>query len=274
LNEPRTPPRPTHLGLPEPGVGGDLTPGSWSTVATPGNETTFSPLLNASFSHSPESPTQNPRGSLHDEVTSESPPKMVRFSSSVVGGSSVTGSESSSASEVNNFPQDAPYPPFYPSTTIPASYPSAHGLNGYIEEFQPSAPNLSNIYVSPPVPPPPSIYTTTPVAPSDSPPNYSVYAPPTDASPPNNIYAPAPELTPQSISKFDISSSSPPKQTIYAPSPPKIPSPPAPLPAVELTPAIVKKAQKHCRFAISALDYEDAETARKELREALKMLGG
>jgi vacuolar protein sorting-associated protein VTA1 len=43
---------------------------------------------------------------------------------------------------------------------------------------------------------------------------------------------------------------------------------------VELTPGLIAKAQKHCRFAISSLDYEDAEQARKELRAALTLLGG
>ena len=41
----------------------------------------------------------------------------------------------------------------------------------------------------------------------------------------------------------------------------------------ELTPQVIARAQKHCRFAISALDYEDAEQAIKELRQALRMLG-
>ncbi|KAI0830572.1 Vta1 like-domain-containing protein [Trametes gibbosa] len=45
-------------------------------------------------------------------------------------------------------------------------------------------------------------------------------------------------------------------------------SPPA------LTPQVVTRVQKHCRYAISALDYEDAEQAIKELRAALRMLGG
>lgn len=49
--------------------------------------------------------------------------------------------------------------------------------------------------------------------------------------------------------------------------------PPPPPPLQELTPSIIAKAQKHCRFAISALDYEDAEQARKELRAALAILG-
>lgn len=54
------------------------------------------------------------------------------------------------------------------------------------------------------------------------------------------------------------------------------PQPPIPVASapVELTPALIAKVQKHCRFAISSLDYEDAEQARKELRTALAMLGG
>ncbi|KAJ4485815.1 DUF605-domain-containing protein [Lentinula aciculospora] len=67
----------------------------------------------------------------------------------------------------------------------------------------------------------------------------------------------------------------------HPPPPPSVPNAipplsPAPIISgdVELTPAVVAKAQKHCRFAISALDYEDAEQARKELRAALATLGG
>ncbi|KAF8627250.1 hypothetical protein AX15_004457 [Amanita polypyramis BW_CC] len=60
------------------------------------------------------------------------------------------------------------------------------------------------------------------------------------------------------------------------PAPP--PSVPIPAPSVqthqELAPSLIVKVQKHCRFAISALDYEDAEQARKELRAALALLGG
>ncbi|KAI0080324.1 DUF605-domain-containing protein [Panus rudis PR-1116 ss-1] len=43
---------------------------------------------------------------------------------------------------------------------------------------------------------------------------------------------------------------------------------------IQLTPRLVTQTQKHCRYAISALDYEDVETARKELRAALQLLGG
>lgn len=60
----------------------------------------------------------------------------------------------------------------------------------------------------------------------------------------------------------------------YAPVPPPPPSLLGTSPPPELTPGLIAKAQKHCRFAISALDYEDAEQARKELRNALAILGG
>jgi vacuolar protein sorting-associated protein VTA1 len=83
-----------------------------------------------------------------------------------------------------------------------------------------------------------------------------------------------------------ISPPSPPKPSYY--SSPQLPhiSAPQPVhgqpvqnlsasgPPVELSPSIIAKVQKHCRFAISALDYEDATQARKELRAALAALGG
>jgi vacuolar protein sorting-associated protein VTA1 len=74
-----------------------------------------------------------------------------------------------------------------------------------------------------------------------------------------SLYPSAPPLPPP-----------PPVQYVQVPSaPPLETSPPT-----ELTPGLITKAQKHCRFAISALDYEDAEQARKELRAALAILGG
>ncbi|BGP15248.1 hypothetical protein JCM10213_000709 [Rhodosporidiobolus nylandii] len=65
------------------------------------------------------------------------------------------------------------------------------------------------------------------------------------------------------------------------PPPPSAPAPTLPPPPVAAAaaqenydPATVAKVQKHARWAISALDYEDWETARRELRAALGMLGG
>lgn len=52
------------------------------------------------------------------------------------------------------------------------------------------------------------------------------------------------------------------------------PPPPPPAPEAIPTPQQIAKAQKHCRFAVSALDYEDFTQARKDLREALRLVGG
>ena len=65
----------------------------------------------------------------------------------------------------------------------------------------------------------------------------------------------------------------PPQVPVYITRAPNHPQPEQDV-EVELTPEIVTKAQRHMRFAISALDYEDAETSRKELRNALTLLGG
>ena len=58
--------------------------------------------------------------------------------------------------------------------------------------------------------------------------------------------------------------------------PPLLPTdvPPFPPPReVELSPKLIAKAQKHCKYAISALDYEDTQHAIRELRAALETLG-
>lgn len=43
--------------------------------------------------------------------------------------------------------------------------------------------------------------------------------------------------------------------------------------AKEVTPEDMTMAQKHARWAVSALDYEDVETAIKQFRLGLRMLG-
>lgn len=41
-----------------------------------------------------------------------------------------------------------------------------------------------------------------------------------------------------------------------------------------IDPVTIATAQKHAKWAISALNYEDLETAKKELRAALQLIGG
>ncbi|KAJ7751330.1 Vta1 like-domain-containing protein [Mycena maculata] len=105
---------------------------------------------------------------------------------------------------------------------------------------------------------------------SQQPPHGGIYASaPPFSPPPGGIYGSAPPLPPHAPTPVV-----PPPPSFVAPPTLLSPPPPPPEPEVELTPTVIAKAQKHCRFAISALDYEDAEQARKELRAALAVLGG
>ncbi len=142
-----------------------------------------------------------------------------------------------------------------------------------VPPLPPKAPSPSEVYQGPPSIYAPQSETGTP-SPSippiaGSPPrtHHVVPPPPNSYSPPRttNIYAPS------SQSLNHTSSSSPPRSYIS-----DVPPPTAGLPSrpVELTPGLISKVQKHCRFAISSLDYEDAEQAKKELRSALALLGG
>ncbi|KAH0838030.1 Vta1 like-domain-containing protein [Lanmaoa asiatica] len=90
---------------------------------------------------------------------------------------------------------------------------------------------------------------------------------------------------PHSVPTFSVSQSPPVPIALFAPlassnvpspaiDPTHVPPyPPPPPREVELTPQAIAKAQKHCRFAISALDYEDAQHAIRELKAALETLG-
>ncbi|KAF5352683.1 hypothetical protein D9756_005956 [Leucocoprinus leucothites] len=138
-------------------------------------------------------------------------------------------------------------------------------------ELSPKAPSPAEVYQGPP----------------------SIYAVPSERRSPSPPSPPSPPSIPHTEVSHRPSSYSPPQMNIYASpgqptntySPPNsysvaVPPPPPPAsaptspPQVELTPQIIAKAQKHCRFAISSLDYEDAEQAKKELRIALGLLGG
>ncbi|KAI0814797.1 Vta1 like-domain-containing protein [Irpex lacteus] len=104
-------------------------------------------------------------------------------------------------------------------------------------------------------------------------------APPLDTNPvlppgfvPSPVQPPPPSLPsgPPPV----VQSPSPPPPILSYPAQPQHQSHiPAATPE-DLTPQVIARVQKHCKFAISALDYEDAEQARKELRAALRMLGG
>ncbi|KAJ7170043.1 Vta1 like-domain-containing protein [Mycena filopes] len=254
---------------------GDATPGSWSTAATPGTATTPQEVIDVP--HSPTSHKGKQRSGsgsssgsgngllmrpdgpdgpspINRPGSNENGKKSVHFTPSVGGLSSTDGTPPVSPTYHSGPPREpwqgpggpAPYngielpPGFVPHPIQPVFTPGAQGPP--FHESPPPQPPHGGLYASAPplLPGPHDIYASAPPPPPHVP-TPVVPPPPTYISPP----------------------------TLLSP-----PPPPPPEPEVELTPAVIAKAQKHCRFAISALDYEDAEQARRELRAALAVLGG
>ncbi|KAJ7808240.1 Vta1 like-domain-containing protein [Mycena olivaceomarginata] len=274
-----SPPRLNNLGLDaglNPGSwgsenAGDVTPGSWSTAATPGTATTPQDI--------DVPPAPFPLGKGHER----------------------TGSGSSSGSRNGGLllrPDGLGNAALASATIRPASNESGKKS----VHFTPSVGGLSATDGTPPVSP--TYYSGTPHEPwqgaGGSVPLTGTNLPlgfvPDPNQPPfisdpalhqpaqGGLYPSAPPLPPAPGGKYGSVPSFPQAPTPVVPPPPTFiapptllspPPPPPPEPEpVELTPTVIAKAQKHCRFAISALDYEDAEQARRELRAALAVLGG
>lgn len=101
--------------------------------------------------------------------------------------------------------------------------------------------------------------TDLPTAPPIAPPqDYYHQATP----PPNASFVPPPQVPQQPHFQ-------PPPQTHV----PSMVQPPLKISQLNTDDVAIAKAQKHARWAISALNFEDAETAVRELRDALKTLG-
>lgn len=89
---------------------------------------------------------------------------------------------------------------------------------------------------------------------------------------PAAVFPSAPALPPPAVQSYFPPA---PPAVHQAFSTPVVPLPPLPLAPIAqfIDPAMVAKIQKHAKWAISALNYEDVDTARKELRAALALLG-
>lgn len=124
----------------------------------------------------------------------------------------------------------------------------------------------------------------------DAPPPTTTSSSPTTPMPPANFQTSTSSLSSTSRPNgIHTMPSAPPSSLATAPSaPPAIPqphglglsSPPPsapPMPALTSAPPTrkqVEQTQKHARWAISALEFDDIETARAELRKALATIGG
>ena len=270
--KPASPPHLSHLPPPlssSHGGWSDPPSESWSTAATPGTGVpdTYSPT-GPGFGWSEGTPTR----SIGTKPRSGS----VSSSNTI---NSTTGSARGALQKAawTNEELEGKY---QPPTASPPKSAMKSGSPDSDKRVRFSPPTIGS---PPPVPPPPTSGSPTQYTGPESiyaPPQHPI-SPPTITTPPHSI-AGYPSIPPPPHSN------SPPGSYIYAPSPPaqtsptravypSAPPPPPPIPVAEvfeLTPTVIAKAQRHCRFAISSLDYEDAEQARKELRAALALLGG
>lgn len=162
---------------------------------------------------------------------------------------------------------------FPPGHTVPPTEPAS------IPSVPPDPPASSSSQIPPQ--PSPQIPTKLP----------SQFAPPPEA--PNPDVATSPSWATSSIAAAAAATAPAISPEVYPPvAPPPPPQPtipvysaptpatvPAPVPAPVSTPSFagshkdINKAQKHAKFAISALNFDDIPTAVQELRNALASLG-
>lgn len=154
-------------------------------------------------------------------------------------------------------------------STLPtdSSLPQAPRAPDPSDFYQPSAsPATSQPPQQQPQPPHNSFPSSPPQNTYQSPPGVNPYAtPPPQAPQQPPMFPPAPSHSHQ------YQPQQPPRQNPYA-------QPSAPLPASSQGPfrddeRSIAEAQKHAKWAISALNFDDAATAVKELRIALQALG-
>lgn len=177
--------------------------------------------------------------------------------------------------------QDATLAPTVPDGVLdlglpeqPSNAPGTHATADF-ESFPPpaisqspsaqQAPSPQDFYAQAPPPVqsptpqhPPAPQQPTHFPPSNPQPTYRAPPPQQQQPPPPQNYAPPPQQY------------APPPQQYAAPS--RAPEPPRNQ-QYNVDDESVKKAQKHAKFAISALNFEDGATAVKELRLALQTLG-
>lgn len=260
--QPITPPRPNFV-LDERSF--DLSsPGSWSTAATPGATTVSGTPLEGVNNAGP--PNIGAFPSLQQGPWNTSSPLtsngFTRAGHTHDGSNSSNGSTESARNTGSGTGRQrkdslsSPTKKVHFSSNVGAGPPPP----------APSFPPQANHHAAYPVNPPPSI-SPPPASFDPALLGFSTGAA-AAASPsivhPQNHYSSAPVPPPPSAPMSPPMANA--ATNMFPPEPKTV--------EVELTPAVIAKAQKHCRFAISALDYEDAEQARKELRSALAVLGG
>ncbi|OWZ75792.1 vacuolar protein sorting-associated protein VTA1 [Cryptococcus neoformans Bt85] len=250
--------------------------GAWSTVATPGLPDDENSQIHFDLSRT-EVPPSNALGTPLEERSPSGERRNVRFT----GPDGAPLSPASTYNTVSSY--DAPPPP--PPTYISSPVASSKSLS--------SAPSVP--VVGDPPEGRPRGDSSASARPNDRHNQPATHIPEVSArGAASATTIPKPKTAPTSSS--GPRTSTVPSSINVPPAPPpslaSVPSFPPPLhpqshdlgltsPPISLTPAPkslsrkdVEQTQKHAKWAISALDFDDYETAKSELRKALNLLGG
>lgn len=161
------------------------------------------------------------------------------------------------------FGEEHPTTPTFPSflntpTTVPSA-PSSYSNSDISAPPTPSAPVIQ----SPSLPLPPPTHQTAFLPPPTISPHATQPAFPSAVFPTIPILPQAQTLTNWNTSSLPVSVPSPVSASVE-----KVAGVP-----LNLDPSVVSRIQKHLKWSGSALNYDDYDTARKELKAALLLLG-
>lgn len=244
----------SHENLRTPGRTNSFASGAWSTVATPGvaDEEGREKRFDLTTRSSPPLPSAPP---LDPELRSPSGDKKnVRFAGP--DGAPLSPAHTHMSFDSYDAPTAPPPTTYTDSPTEPKTTNNNAGGNGTSSSSDPSSrsrgdstssSSRSNVYSNqaqsqagasvtlPPPPPPPSLASAPKIPPPIPHPNGLGLSSPPPSAPPVTVSA--------------VSSAPPTRKQ-------------------------VEQTQKHAKWAISALEFDDVETARAELRKALATIGG
>jgi vacuolar protein sorting-associated protein VTA1 len=248
-----SPNRTSHPSIQSPPVDGTIPPNT-------------QPMKHGPSPQSPDSPSFNPPNQPSFQGSDTISPKLSQMNLGTF----------QPPSSFSPDPRAAPTTlPLQPST--PTTFPPSLPLNSNTSSQISGSPPNQFSPVPPPRPPPfssphnqdlPANYYTSQSLQQRPPP-----PPPPVAPPPSNYYT-QPSAPSHQSGPFQPSTQSyQPTSSYQPPAPQPSPSYFPPQPQVVVDDEAIAKAQKHARWAISALNYDDVETAVKELKNALNTLG-
>ncbi|KAM0746616.1 DUF605-domain-containing protein [Meredithblackwellia eburnea MCA 4105] len=256
---------------PVPGPAGGLPEGEEDTNAPPSDQVTADEVgdlrRELAALEAADKATLPGEGAAEASAPEDGEPDAYPFPQLPTGDPSTTTVDQPSAPTDDVHPVTPGFPSFLNTPSILPGASSSSPLDGPLSHSTPPTEPLQTPQA------PPSHQTSELPPPSTIPTGSSGF--PTAVFPPSVPQLPsAPPLPPPPPPP--VAQYIPPRQPVFSPPPPPIaaPAPPPPPPASDsYDPSVVTQIQKHAKWAISALNYDDYETARKELRLALSMLG-